>query len=264
MAQSSQAILATLTPSFSTLVNQDATPGVGAYYPLPVDSSFRADVASVDSDANTTDDLYLVYSQAYSLGSGQLVLENTSTTVAAKKIEVMSDDEFATTAPTINANQTGRVFDIVGSGGTPPSLTVVFSGITPQGAPQGLVIEGGLATNDGGLTISTASAVGGAFLIDGGAVALSNVTLQNNEAKGTTGRQGSQGASRTAGPGGIGSTGGNSHGGAIYLAAGSLTLLDDNVTGNVAVGGTGGKGGTGGPGGTFFTFGQFRFFEESL
>ncbi len=88
--------------------------------------------------------------------------------------------------------------------------------------------------------------MGGALSIDGGLVALSNVTLQNNEAEGTTGSAGSSGALRTAGPGGTGQIGGNSQGGAIYIAAGTLTLDDDQITGNTALGGAGGKGGTGG------------------
>ena len=252
VAQTGSVVLDTLTPPFSVVVNQSQTANVGVYYPLPLDSSLRGDVTSADSDTNATDDLYLVYSNPYMLSEGQLVLENTST-LQNKSIKFISNDELdgtdgtvTTTAPIIDGNQTSRVFEVLGISGTSTNLAVVFAGMV-----QGLVIEGGLATDDGGITVSSASAVGGAFLVDGGQVALSKVTLMNNEARGTTGAQGSVGASRTAGPGGPGHAGGNSQGGAIYLAAGSLTLTDDKITGNIAQGGAGGEGGTGGLAGSF-------------
>ena len=243
--------LATVVPN-SVVVDQAATPNVGAYYPVPLDSCLRADVASVDGDSNKNDDVYLVYQDAYELSGGQLLLENTSS-LASKSIQFISDDEYGTTAPIINANQSSRVFEIIGTNGTSTNLSVLFSGMTPQGVIQGIVIEGGLATDDGGLSLNGSPAAGGALLIDGGSVALSNIMVKNNEARGTTGAQGSVGASRSAGTGGPGRAGGKSEGGAIYIAAGSLTLNDDPITGNIARGGAGGSGGSGGIGGTFAT-----------
>ncbi len=133
----------------------------------------------------------------------------------------------------INANQTSRVFDIVGMKGPVdhefPNRAAEFA--------QGLVIEGGLATDDGGLTHhERARPWAERLLIDGGAVALSNVTLQNNEADGDDRRARLAGSVADGRARRCGSTGGNSHGGAIYLAAGSLTLDDDQITGNVARG----------------------------
>jgi fibronectin-binding autotransporter adhesin len=254
VVQSGSTTLDTLTPTPVT-VDTPSTAGVGVYYPLPIDVGIRHSVSSADSDDNPTDDLYLVYSQSYLLAAGQLLLENTSG-LPSKTIAIISQDQFAATAPTIDANFTGRVFEIIGTSGGTTNLSVEFQG----GLAQGLVIEDGLAQDDGGLTIPTGTAVGGGLLVDGGTVTLTNVTLKDNEALGGAGAQGSTGASRTAGPGGPGHRGYSGQGGAIYIAAGSLTLDDDVITGNFAVGGAGGKGGTGGFGGTVIgTFNGIKF-----
>ena len=160
--------LRTLTPD-SVDVATAATPDVGVYYPLPLDSSLRGDAAAANADpTNATDDLYLVYSTPYDLTAGQLVLHNTSS-LPSKTLQFLGDDEFATTTPAISAGSLSRVFDIVG---TSP-LSVLFNG---------LVIEGGSAS-----TASTDGAIGGGLLIDGGSVRLSNVTLQGNQASGGAG-----------------------------------------------------------------------------
>ncbi len=149
---SGTAVLAKIE-STPVVVDQDATPNVGVYYPLPLDVSLRDDVLSADSDStNATDDLYLVYSQAYTLFSGPLKVENTST-VSMKTIQFITDE--SSSAPAIiNANQTSRVFDIFGMKGASTNLSVLF---------KGLVIEGGLARDDGGLALPGVSAVGGAL-----------------------------------------------------------------------------------------------------
>ncbi len=255
VVSSGASILATLTPD-SVVVDTASTANVGVYYPLPLDGSLREDVGTADSDGNATDNLYLVYSQTYDLSFGELLVENT-TALPNKTIQFISNDEFATTAPSIDANQSGRVFDIVGTKGGTTNLTVLFSGITPQSVVQGLLIGGGLATDDGGLTIPSGTAVGGGLLVDGGLVTLDNVTLSNNEARGNTGATGSSGGSLTSGPGGPGKLGFNSQGGGIYIAAGTLTLHNDAITGNVAQGGAGGRGGTGGNGTAITSFGFF-------
>ena len=252
VVQSGSNTLSTLVPD-SVVVNQAAS-SHGVYYPLPLDASIRADVSKVDSDSNAIDDLYLVYSQAYELSSGQLLIENASLTVANKTVNWISQDQFASTAPIINGNQSGRDFEIIGTSASVTNLSVFF-----QGLSQGLVIEGGLATDDGGLPIPTGTAVGGGLLVDGGNVTLRHVTLTDNEAKGGTGARGSTGASRTAGPGGPGHAGFSGQGGAIYIAAGMLTLNNDKILGNIAQGGDGGAGGIGGLAGTSFQSGGFRF-----
>ncbi len=221
--------LRTLTPD-SVDVATAATPDVGVYYPLPLDSSLRGDAAAANADpTNATDDLYLVYSTPYDLTAGQLVLHNTSS-LPSKTLQFLGDDEFATTTPAISAGSLSRVFDIVG---TSP-LSVLFNG---------LVIEGGSAS-----AASTDGAIGGGLLIDGGSVRLSNVTLQGNQASGGAGASGAPGNAVSAGPGGPGASGGSGKGGGIYISTGTLTLNDDIITGNVAKGGNGGIGGTGGKG----------------
>ena len=50
------------------------------------------------------------------------------------------------------------------------------------------------------------------------------------------------------GTGGLGGGGGGGSGGGLYLAAGTVTLLNDTASGNAARGGAGGSGGTGGAG----------------
>ena len=74
VARTGSVVLDTLTPQFSVVVNQSQKANVGVYYPLPLDSSLRADVTSAGSDTNATDDLYLVYSNAYTLSQGHLLL----------------------------------------------------------------------------------------------------------------------------------------------------------------------------------------------
>ncbi len=239
----------TLTPN-PVNVATGATPGVGVYYPLPIDTGLRNDITKADADKNdATDDLFLVYSQSYDIAAGAMVLSNTSG-LPNKTIAFLSHDEFATTAPVIDGQRDSRLFEIEGGNG---GLSVIF-----QGLAQGMVLQGGLARDDGGLTDITGAAAGGAFLINGGAVSLTGITLKNNEALGKTGAQGTSGGSATSASGGPGKVGLNAKGGAIYVAAGSLTLNDDVLTGNLAHGGAGGQGGTGGEGYATTTFGFFR------
>ena len=230
-------------PTSPVTVDQAASPNVSAFYPLPVDTSLRNDFNLAGFDNNGTDDLYLVYPDVYDISQEDIVIGDTAPGAPTKTIDVMGQGE----ANTIISGQNGtRVFFIGGANSN--NLSVVF---------QGLTISGGLATDNGGLSLPSGTAVGGALLIDGGAVALSNVNLNDNAAVGTKGTTGFSGASRTGGPGGHGGAGGNGEGGAIYMAAGSLTLTDDTITGNTAHGGQGGLGGSGGLGGTLTPFGFF-------
>ena len=224
-------------------VASPATPGVGVYYPLPLDSSLRNDLTAADSNADTADDLYLVYPNTYELTNGQLLIQNT-TNLPTKAISIIGQDQTSASTPLINANQASRVFDIVGTRALVTNLSVLF---------QGIGIEGGLGADDGGLGLAGSPAVGGGVLIDGGVVTMSNVAVKSNEVAGTKGQHGATGASHpiaTAYPGGPGTAGGTAAGGGIFLAAGSLTLTGDTITGNIAQGGVGGTGGTGGLAGT--------------
>jgi hypothetical protein len=237
---------ATLTTTGVT-VNAPATSGVGVYYPLPVDLSLRNDFAAAGSSANPTSDLNLVYDANFELSQGQIVLRNMST-VANKTINVVG---MGAGKSVITANGTSRDFEILGQNAQQVNnLTVFF---------QGLSISGGHATDAGGLVLPTGAGVGGGVLMDGGLVAMSQVAIESNSAQGATGKGGFVGASVTAGPGGPGGPGMIGQGGAIYLAAGSLTLTNDLITGNTARGGLGGAGGTGGLGGTLTQFGSFYF-----
>ena len=122
----------------------------------------------------------------------------THSTLSNKKIKWIGADEFAPTTPVISAEQTSRVFDIVGMKRRRHEFECVVPG------PRRL--RGAWQPTTAASRITSASAVGGAMLIDGGVVALSNVTLKDNEAMGATGAQGSTGASRSAGPGGEGAS----------------------------------------------------------
>ncbi len=151
----------------------------------------------------------------------------------------------------ITADGTSRDFEIAGTNRqVGNNLTVFF---------QNLTIAGGRATDTGGLPLTTGSGIGGGVLMDGGLVTMSQVSFESNVAVGTTGVSGFVGASVTGGPGGPGLAGGLGQGGAIYLAAGSLTLTNDLITGNTAEGGIGGVGGTGGLAGTLTQEGFFYF-----
>jgi hypothetical protein len=215
-------------------VSSPATPGVGVFYPLPIDSSLHRDVNLADSDSvNPTNVLYLVYSTDFASSSGELVLENTST-LSNKDISIIGQGE-ATSV--ITANQSSRVFDIVDTSAT-STLSVLF---------QDLSIEGGRATDDAGLNLPQ-TVVGGGLVFDGGNVTMSNVAVKSNVAAAVNGTNGSPGAPGVGGTGGNGGNGGKARGGGFFLASGSLTLNNDTISGNLAQGGAGGIGGPGGAG----------------
>jgi hypothetical protein len=108
-----------------------------------------------------------------------------------------------------------RVFQIVN-----PGTQVVF---------QDLVIEGGLAQDDGsdGAVAGTTDALGGGILNNGGEVTLENVVVQNNVARG--------------GDATIDRNGHNALGGGLY-SGGALTLAGASITNNQALGGSGASG----------------------
>ncbi len=102
-----------------------------------------------------------------------------------------------------------RLFDVAGGA----SLTL-----------QGLTLQGGLATGAG------VSAEGGAIYSQG-ALTLSGVTVQSNEAIGAVGAPGLTSN---------GGTGGNAFGGGLYVADGTAALNNTTLSSNTAQGGVGG------------------------
>ena len=213
----------------------DLTPWQGTFYPVPTDASLRAAINQADSNALAFNTIILSAS-TYLLSDasdGGLVVENSST-LPSKTLTITGQGE---TSSVIGSafNWHDRIFEIEGSGGTSLNVTM-----------QNLTIQGGSAQNGGVLGGDTA--LGGGLLLDDANVTLANVLVQNNQAQGAAGSAGAAGA-----PGAAGATGGdgkNASGGGIYLASGTLSLLNDIFRGNFARGGKGGQGGTGGGQGT--------------
>jgi formylglycine-generating enzyme required for sulfatase activity len=189
----------------------------------------------------------------------------------------------STGLPTITANE---ILTIHGNGG-------VIERSTTAGTPDfrlfdvaaGAALTLDNVTLQGGLT-ELVSPVGGA-IYNAGALALSNVTVQNNLARGRPGSscnipcgpapggpgwnafgggiysagtlllenstllnnraEGGRGGNSASGSGG---SGGNAYGGGLYVV-GIATLYHSAVSGNIAQGGAGGNGGTGPPGGGY-------------
>jgi hypothetical protein len=146
-------------------------------------------------------------------------------------------------ATIIDASQLqDRVFQIVNLG-----TQVLF---------ENLVIQGGLAKDDGSGALGATSSFGGGILNNGGSVTLTNVLIQNNVALGGNGPAG-----------GVGQAGGaakDAAGGGIYSVAGVLSITNSTIVNNQAIGGQGGSGGAstqvggaGGQGGGGFGGGIF-------
>jgi hypothetical protein len=131
-----------------------------------------------------------------------------------------------------------------------------------KGGGQGPKGAAGVTGGPGGTGGNGGNAAGGAVYVAGGNVVVANVMLSSNEAVGGPGGQGGSGGSggrgvpqetppiagKRGGIGGPGGVGGAAQGGAIYLAAGSVSVTFSTLQKNEAIGGAGGLGGTGGPG----------------
>jgi hypothetical protein len=125
----------------------------------------------------------------------------------------------------------------------------------PKGAPGVTAGQGGTGGNGG-------TAAGGGIYAADGLVVLANDVFSSDQAVGGPGGSGGSGGSggrgkptasppvegKAGGPAGAGGLGGAAFGGAIYLAAGTVTVTASAFTSNSAIGGAGGQGGTGGPG----------------
>ena len=103
------------------------------------------------------------------------------------------------------------------------------------------------------------SGAGGGIYAASGTVILANDAFSSNQAIGGPGGRvdpaeveargnGASIPGLPGGPGGAGGVGGTASGGAIYLAAGTLTVTASTLQTNSAVGGAGGQGGAGGAG----------------
>jgi hypothetical protein len=227
--------LASKTVTTSAVAVTAPTPGVGVFYPLPFESSLQAAINAAETDHLASNVIALAVSTApYAVTGGPILIQPSG---SAQTLTIVGQGQSSTI---ISAEQSGRLFEIGGPGSSP---SIVF---------QNLTIEGGVATDSGGLGLPGAPAVGGAMVIDGGSVSLTNVAVLNNEAGGAHGVNGVPGTTGSGNPGGNGGAGGDARGGAIYLGAGSLTLTGSTISGNFAQGGAGGQGGQGGNGYSLF------------
>ncbi len=82
---------------------------------------------------------------------------------------------------------------------------------------------------------------GGALCVAGATVTMSNNTLALNNAVGGAGGNGAGVFKPTTFTYGLGGSGGAGSGGGLYVAAGTVTLCNDTITGNSAQGGNGGN-----------------------
>jgi hypothetical protein len=150
--------------------------------------------------------------------------------------------EFATNVALTNGNG--------GIGGDTFSSNGAFGG---SGGFSGNGLSG-KGSNGGNGGIGGAGSGGGLEVEFAGSVALSGDTLNNNNANGGLGGNADTYADKGA-AGGTGGAGGNSSGGGLYVEASDtigvpaiVTLVNDTLSANDAVGGAGGIGGAGGTG----------------
>src|SRR6516225_8011232 len=200
-------------------------------------------------------------------------------TVTLTQGQLIISDAMTITGPgasslTISGNNSSRLFDVA-SGGSLTLENVTLTGGLAQGT--GAAAEGGAIYSSGtlalgGVTVKSnqavgsngaaaglpgaaggngADACGGGIYVAGGTVTLTNDTLSSNKAVGGNGGEGSVN-SITSSAGGAGSNGvvtgpggngGAGSGGGLYLAGGSVTLTNNTLSSNQAVGGSGGPGG---------------------
>ena len=237
-----------------------ATPGVGNYYPLPLDSSLRGDIGAANANDDATNNILWIYQAFYPINNGQIDIDNASQ-LTGKTLNMVGIFNQPVLPQVVGGKIGGgndgssRLFEILGG----PTLNVNVTNIN---------FFGGQAVDDGSLSLPGISAAGGAFLIDGGNVVISDGGIQSASALGAARNKGSSGSPNgnrgsTGGPGGPGGNGGNAAGGGIFLAVGNLTLTNDLLTNDRALGGAGGAGGHGGNGATLSSAGSFFTFPFS-
>lgn len=144
----------------------------------------------------------------------------------------------------------------------PGDVISFAAGITAVTLLSSLVIDSDITIESIARPVTITQAADDARVIEidsGASVTLQGVTITGGTAIGAAGGVGSTGSHGhnpgTPGEGGPGGTGGTGGGGALgdgggILNEGTLTLINDVITGNTVIGGAGGEGGMGGTGGT--------------
>ncbi|MGP0064912.1 MAG: hypothetical protein ACLQGP_15100, partial [Isosphaeraceae bacterium] len=218
-------------------VVSNPTPQSGSIYPATSDASLRAAITSADSNNFASNTIYLE-AGTYSLTNatmGQLLIEDTATGIPSKTFTIVGQGAGSTIIePELDSGFNSRVFEVVSKSGA--TVTVYLKDLT---------IAGGYAGNGG--IVGGNAALGGGLLVDGGTVSLTNVDMVDNVAEGAAGAAGGKGR-KGGGVGGTGGTGDAAKGGAFYLAGGTLSLNNTEISHNFAFGGHGGSGGRGGTG----------------
>jgi hypothetical protein len=180
-------------------------------------------------------DLIADITAANANGGTNTITLTAATTAPYVLTTVNNTTDGATGQPVIAANDN---LTVVGAGDTIERSTAVGTPAfrlfdVAAGASltlQSLTLQGGLATGAG------VSAEGGAVYSQG-ALTLSGVTVQDNQAVGNAGSAGVS-SSDPATPGG------NAFGGGLYLAGGTATFTTATLSSNTALGGPGGSGST--------------------
>ncbi|HEY4308398.1 MAG TPA: hypothetical protein VGN12_03000 [Pirellulales bacterium] len=184
-----------------------------------------AAVNAANTNGDTSNTINLAAgTYALSSSSGELLVQDQNSAIAGKTLAIVGASQSATTIDGANVT---RVFEVVSA--TNASISVSIDHLT---------IAHGNATN--GSLFGGNDAIGGGLLVDGGAVTVSDVAFKSDRANGVNGSSGAAGFI-----GGTGGTGRNASGGAIYLNAGSLNLINSSVVNAAAYAGLGGKGGNG-------------------
>ncbi len=150
-----------------------------------------------------------------------------------------------------------------------------------QPASGGGIWSSGSLTLEGGTTVQNNQAVGaaaaswvvggqpesangGGVCIAGGTATITDATLSSNTAQGGFGTL--DGLGTVAG--GVGLKphvpGASGYGGGLYVAAGAVTLSDDTLSANAALGGSGGDGGNGYGGGVYVAGGSVTLSNDTL
>jgi hypothetical protein len=144
----------------------------------------------------------------------------------------------------------GRGGGLYVAGGT---VTITNSNLSANQASGGYGGGGGGSGPIGFNAGKGGTGLGGAMYVAAGTVIMTNDTMSANTAQG--GQGGGGGAGETDGEysfdsyGGAGGAGGTGHGGAVYVAAGSVVMTNATMSANTA---QGGRGGDGGPGYDFY------------
>jgi hypothetical protein len=133
-------------------------------------------------------------------------------------------------------------------------------GVGGNGGVGGITAQFGVNGGAGGAGGAGGVASGGGMYVAAGTVTLTSDTLSSNQAnggggggggvggKGEDGADGGMGGA--GGTGGAGGAGAAGSGGGMDVAGGTVTLINDTLSGNQANSGGGGTGGTGGHGGS--------------